>query len=173
MWSAIIHGLVGGAIATLLALLAERTQQKVSTDRDGWRRLRAGWYLRLAMFGSIAFSLAMLALLASGGSTHPDAGSENVHLLMTAIATTAAAAYLGWHAYGRRIMWHGDKLAVRDVFGRERAYARSDVRTITSREFSGTFVIDFKDGSRLGFSTYFHGAAELATWVSKGNGSND
>lgn len=159
--SAVMSGLIGGLIASGLVTLAARTQKSAAKSHGGWRVLRAGWLINGLIICSIALAALMAYFLLSGGSTLPDASSQNGYAVLLFAAFTACAFCMAWTGYGRTIMWKGYDLQTRAVARKAITRRLSDVTNVRKSEMLGTYRITFRDGSGLWFSAYMHGANEL------------
>ena len=160
--SAVISGLSGGAVAVALAAAAERGQGLARRGADGWRALRPSWFAHVAFVGCAAITALIAHFLLKGGSTRPDAHTQNLYALGLAIAFGFGAVYVGWTVYGRVIAWKDDELRVRTVLGRETVQPIANVGSLKKSDALGEYRIRFLDGSTLRFSAYLHGAHELA-----------
>lgn len=158
-----LSGLVGAAIAFAVGAVARRRQKPAVLRHGGWKALRPSWLSiqTVAVAGCAAFASFLAWFLASGGSTRPDAATQNAIALLLLCASLAAAAWVAWTYYGRTIMWRGDELRVRTLFGRENVRRVSEVKDVTESDFAGDYRVTFRDGSRLRFPTDFHGSREL------------
>jgi len=163
--SAVINGLLGGAIATLLVAAARRTQRSARLQADGWHTLRPGWLLYGAFGLSLALSLFIGWILLNGGSTRPDAETQNLYASGLAIAFGCGAIYMAWVNFGRTIAWRDTEIRISTLF-RKDAYVRfEDIQSIAPNEANDDFRITLREGSKLVLSPYFHGATELADQV--------
>jgi hypothetical protein len=160
--SAVVNGLIGGAVAVVLAAVAQRGQRSARIGADGWRLLRPSWLLHGTFFGCSAFASFITGILLSGGSSRPNADTQNLYAVALGAGFGLCALYVGWTTYGRTVAWKGKELRVRTAFGRESVRRFSDVRSIKKSESRGDYRVSFLDGSTLGFSAYLHGAQELA-----------
>lgn len=160
--SGVVTGLVGGAVAFALVAIAERKEKLARTNSGGWKTLRAGWLMNGITLGCSGFAVLMGYFLLSGGSTRPDADTQNIAALLLLLGFGAGAFYFAWIGYGRTIMWKENELRVRTRFGRETVRYISDLSSITKSELRGEYRLTFRDGSTLWVSAYFHGAKELA-----------
>jgi hypothetical protein len=159
--SAVISGLVGGAVAFGLVTLAERTQKAATSSLDGWKALRPGWLINGTIVGGTALAALMGHFLLSGGSSLPDAQTQNRFGVLLLSIFAAGTVYMAWTTYGRAVTWMGDELRVRPVFGSESVRRLSDVTAVKKSEFRGEYRLTFRDGSRVWISAYLHGANEL------------
>lgn len=159
--SAIISGLIGGAVAAVLASWAERGRRKARKDSQGWRSLRPGWLLHGTFVGCFALVAFISFFLLNGGSARSDADTQNLYALGLLIAFALGAVYVAWITYGRTVAWLGGKIKTTDVFGRERFYRLCDIDQINETLSGSDYVIRFTDGSRLKFSKYMHGVPEF------------
>lgn len=87
--SALISGLIGGAIAGGLGALALRTQGNAHTTRESWKRLRPNWLMHFVLVGCFAFVLAIGYFFWSGASARADAGKQNLWALLLLLAFAA------------------------------------------------------------------------------------
>ena len=159
--SALISGLIGAVVAVGLATLVQRRQKSAMTDGEGWKTLRSSWLLNGTFVACVAFTALISYFLLSGGSSRADAQAQNLYALALAIVFGLGAIYLGWTTYGRTIAWNDRELRVRTVAGRESVRSISDVQSIRKSDAHGDYRITFRDGSKLVFSAYMHGANEL------------
>ena len=159
--SAVISGLVGGAVAVALAAVAQRNQRSARTSADGWRVLRPSWFLHGTFLGCAAFAALIAYFLLSGGSSRADANTQNFYAVILGVGFGLCALYVGWTTYGRAIAWNDNQLRVRTIFGSEFVRPFSDVAAIKKREARGDYRIEFLDRTALVFSAYLHGAQEM------------
>jgi hypothetical protein len=159
--SAIVSGLFGAVVAFALVTIAERRQKSATTLHDGWKALRPGWLINGAIVGCTAFAALMGYFLLSGGSSRPDAATQNGYAVLLLTASVAGAAYIAWTTYGRTVMWKGNELRVRSLSGCETVQRISDVTSARKSEMLGEYRVRFRDGKRLWFSAHLHGANEL------------
>jgi hypothetical protein len=159
--SAVISGLLGGAVAAVLAALAQRSQRAARMTEDGWRVLRPGWFIHATFVGCVALSSLITFSLITGGSTRSDAQTQNLYALALAIAFGLGALYVAWTSYARTLAWKGNDLRFRTITGRDEVRGISHVRSIRKSDARGDYRICFLDGSKLVFSAYLHGAREL------------
>lgn len=164
--SSLITGLIGGAIAALLSALALRNQRKASICDDGWRTLRPGWFLHGTFIGCCAFAALTMAFLLNGGSSLPDAETQNLYAVGILASFALMAVYLWRITYAQSIAWKGGTLRVRWTFGRERLWKFAEVSSVKERDFLDDCRIRFTDGSSMTFSLYLHGAEELRARLS-------
>ncbi len=163
--SAVINGLLGGAIAVILAGAAQRTQRTARLRGDGWHTLRPGWLLHGAFAGSLALSAFIGWILLKGGSTRPDAATQNLYALGLATAFGSGALYMAWLNYGRTIAWQGTTICIKSLFSKEKRISFGDVQKIHHDEAQGEYRITFGGGLKLVLSPYFHGATDLAEQI--------
>jgi hypothetical protein len=159
--SAVVSGLIGAVVAFALVSLAERTQRSATAGLEGWKALRAGWLLNGTLIGAAALAALTGFFLLSGGSSRPDAATQNGFAALLFAAFTAGALYLAWTTWGRTIMWKDDELRVRSLWGGESLKRISDASKAERSELRGEYRITFRDGSRLRFSAHMHGADDL------------
>lgn len=159
--SAVVSGVVGAVVAFGLVSLAERTQKSATSTPDGWKVLRAGWLINGTIVGATALAACAGHSLVTGGSSLPDAATQNSFAALLLAAFGAGALYVAWTTYGRTVMWKGDELRVRSALGSESLRRISDVSEVTKSETRGEYRISFRDGSTLVFSAHMHGAEEL------------
>lgn len=115
--SAVISGLVGGAVAVALLAVARGNQRSGSLGADGWRLLRAGWLLHGTFVACVAFAALIAVFLLSGGSSRADSEAQNLYAVALGLGFGLAALYVGWTTYGRTIAWKDHELRVRTIFG--------------------------------------------------------
>lgn len=159
--SAVVSGLIGGAIAFGLVTLAERTQKSAAIVHGGWKALRAGWLINGCIVGSAALAAFFVYFFFSGGSALPDAKAQNGMAALLLAASTGYVLYLVWIVLGRSIMWKGNELRIRTVTGKETTRRISDVTHVMKHETLGEYRLTFRDQSTLRFSAHLHGAKEL------------
>jgi hypothetical protein len=159
--SAVVTGLIGAVAAVAVVMLAERTQKPAIMRSGGWTALRPSWLLHGCMILCIGFGALMIYFLLSGGSSRPDASTQNMFALMLLAVAAAGAVYGGWTSYGRKIMWKGNELRIRSPLGREVLQRLSDVVEVTKSETRGEYRVTFRDGSKFWFSAHMHGANDL------------
>ncbi len=163
--SAVISGLLGGAIATLLVAAARRTQRSARLRGDGWHTLRPGWLLHGAFGLSLALSLFIGWILLNGGSTRPDAETQNLYATGLAIAFGCGAIYMAWVNFGRTIAWRGTEIRISTLFRKDGYVRFEDIQSIAPNEANDDIRLILRDGSKLVLSPYFHGATDLADQV--------
>ncbi|MDA7788028.1 hypothetical protein N8940_02210 [Sphingomonadaceae bacterium] len=156
-----ITGLIGGAIAAVLSALALRSQKTAAANRDGWKTLGPNWFLHSTFIGSFALTSLFACVLVSGGSSLPDAETQNISLVGLMATFGIMTAYLWWTIYAHALAWKGRQLRVRSALGQEWTRNFSKISSIKISEFRGDCRIRFSDGSAVIFSTYLHGAKEL------------
>ncbi len=155
--SAIVSGLIGGLIATGLGTLALRTQKSARADRNGWKRLRPGWFMHATLGGCVAFVLVMIYVFAQGGSARADAEEQNFAALLILLAFGAAGSWVFWFGYLHRIAWKGDKIRCRSPFRGDAFFRFSEVTLVDSNADHSEVKLVFADARKLRVSTYFHG----------------
>lgn len=157
----VLSGVIGGAIAVALGALAIRSQRAASIGADGWKRLRPGWYLHLALIGCSAFVLVIGWFFLQGGSSRADAVEQDRWALLLMFAFGAGGLWVLWAGYLHRIMWRGTEIRVVAPFGAERRYRYSEIVDMDD-SFDGSEVkFRMQDGSVLRISVYFHGFQEF------------
>ena len=144
-------------MATVLSLLFERKRTPAPISSEGWRTLRPSWTLRLVFSACIALTALIVFFLLSGGSTRPDAVTQDLSACALAAFFGLGAAYLWWMMYGYMYAWKGDELRIRGILGREIFHPLSGICSIKRRDNLGDYKIEFSDGSRLSFSAYLLG----------------
>lgn len=159
--SAVVSGLVGAVVAFGLVSLAERTQKSATATPDGWKVLRAGWLINGTIIGATALATFTGYFLLSGGSSLPDAATQNRFAAVLLAAFAACAIYMAWITYGRTVMWKGNELRVRSVSGSESLRRISDASKVKKSDIRGEYRVTFRDGSTLWFSAHMHGFSEL------------
>lgn len=104
-------------------------------------------------------------ILATGGSTLPDAETQNFFAMVLAIGFLFAAGYTGWLAFAHDVSWDSRILRRRGISGPLTEHRLKDTVAITTGDWSGVHRITFKDGSAIYFSSQLRGARELSTLV--------
>lgn len=159
--SAVVSGLIGAVAVVALVTLAERTQKSARSRSDGWKALQPSWLIHGCMVLCIGFGALMAYFFLSGGSSLPDAPTQNMFALLLLAMAAAGAIYGGWTSYGRRITWKANELRIRSPLGGEVIQRISDVVEVTKSEMRGEYRMIFRDGSRFWFSAHMHGANDL------------
>lgn len=156
-----ITGLIGGAIAAVLCSLALRKQRAAEISSDGWNTLRPSFLLH----GIFVLGFALTSLFAyislRGGSSLPDAETQNLSLAVLLTAFAVMTIYIWWTTYAQTIAWKGQVLRVRRAFGKERHWHFTEIGSIKESDFRGDCRIRFNDGSGIIFSSYLHGSKQL------------
>lgn len=165
--SAIVSGLIGAAVAVALATLAERKLKPAQANAEGWQTLRPGWLVNATFVATTAFAALMAFYLLSGGSSLPDADTQNFYALLLAVVSGIAAIYLAWTTYGRTVMWKGTELRVRTCVGRDTTRPLADVSSVAKNEALGDYRLTFCDGGTLRVSAYMHGVNDLLSRIPK------
>ena len=159
--SAVVIGLVGGAIALGLITLAQRRQKSAAIAKDGWKALRSGWLVNGCIIGTAALAAFFGYFLLNGGSALPDAQTQNGIAAVFLAVSASYVLYMAWMVFGRTIMWKGRELRVCTVTGKEATRQIADVTHIAKLEFLGEYRLTFRDKSTLRFSAHLSGANEL------------
>lgn len=167
-----ITGLIGGAIAAALCSLALRKQKDAEISSDGWKTLRPSFLLHGIFILGFALTSLFAYLALSGGSSLPDAETQNISLAVLLAAFAAMTIYLWWTTYAQTIAWKGRELRARRVFGKERHWSFTEIRSIKESDFRGDCRIRFNDGSGIIFSSYLHGSKQLLGRLRKSKRSN-
>ncbi|HEX8064286.1 MAG TPA: hypothetical protein VF535_13855 [Allosphingosinicella sp.] len=158
--AAIISGLVGAFAATILVLIG-MPNGSAEIDANGWKVLRPGWLLK----GAILLCAGLAAFIASAtyfaGSAREDAAGQLLCGVLLAAGFGCAGLYAAWRTFGRIIAWKGDEIRVTPLFGPGFRNPMTEVAYVRGSETSGEYRLNFRDGSTLRISAYFHGAAEL------------
>lgn len=159
--SAMVSGLVGAVVAFALITLAEWKQKSATTLHDGWKVLKPSWLINATIIGCTAFAALIGYFLLAGGSSRPDAATQNGFALLLLAISAVGALHRAWTAYGHTLMWRGNELRDRSLFGNETVHRISHVVEAKKGEMMGEYRLTFRDGSNLRFSAYLHGAKEL------------
>lgn len=159
--SAVVSGLIGAVLAVGLVWLAERTHKSATITHDGWKALRAGWLNVASIMGATALAAFIGYFLLSGGSSLPDSTTQNGIAALLFVTFAGCALYMVWTTYGRTVMWKGNELRVRTVWGSESLRHISDATKLKKSETRGEYRITFRDRSTLWFSAHMYGANEL------------
>jgi hypothetical protein len=156
-----ITGLIGGVIAAVLWPLALRKQKAAEISSDGWKTLRPSFLLHGIFILGFALTSLFAYVALSGGSSLPDAETQNLSLAALLTAFAVMTVYLGWTTYAQTIAWKGQELRVRRAFGKERHWHFTEIRSIKESDIRGDCRIRFNDSSGIIFSTYLHGSKQL------------
>ena len=156
-----ITGLIGGAIAAVFCSLALRNQKVAGVSSDGWKTLRPSFYLHCIFILSVTLTSLFAYIALSGGSSLPDADTQNLSLVGLLTAFGMMTIYLWWTTYAQTIAWKGQELRVRRAFGKERHWYFTEIRSIKESASRGDCCIRFNNGSGIIFSTYLHGSKQL------------
>ncbi|WEJ98387.1 MAG: hypothetical protein P0Y59_15720 [Candidatus Sphingomonas phytovorans] len=167
-----ISGLIGAVLAAALCLIAERGQKRARANAEGWKTLRPGWLINATVTGMAAMAAFCGYLRFFVGSSRPDADTQMTYALILVIAFGLAALFGMWTNYGRTIMWKGDQLRLRTIFGHDAVRRISEVRSVTKSEMRGEYRLMFHDGSTLWLSAYLHGANELVAKLPRRAGND-
>ena len=130
-------------------------------DRKGWKTLCPSLLLLGTFIGSFALTSLFAYIAFTGGSSLPDADTQNLYLLGLLCSFGLLTVYLWWTSYAQEVAWKGRTLRVRNVFGREQIREFTEISSVKKSEFRGDFRIRFRNGSAVIFSIYMHGAQEL------------
>lgn len=160
-------GLIGGVVAAVLCSLAVRNQQNAEISSDEWKTLRPSFFLHVIFILGFALTSLFAYIAFSGGSSLPDADTQNLYLVGLLTAFGVMTIYLWWTTYAQTIAWKGQELRVRRAFGKERHWHFTEIRSIKESDFRGDCCIRFSDGSGIIFSAYLHGSKQLLERVPK------
>ena len=161
-----LPGLLGAVLAAALLALSNRMQKPARKNAGGWKVLRPGWLVNAAMLGLAAIAtLAAYILLV--GSSLPDAATQERFAAMLMLGCGSASLYYLWTGYGRTILWKGNELRVRTIFGREQVRRISDLSRVGRNEMLDEYILTFKEGSGLRVSAQFHGTRDLVKRLPK------
>ncbi|HEX9965473.1 MAG TPA: hypothetical protein VGB04_10880 [Allosphingosinicella sp.] len=110
---------------------------------------------------------ALAAYILLAGSSLPDADTQGFVAAVLVLGCGSGIIYFLWTGYGRTILWKGNELSVRTIFGREQVRRIPDVSRVSRNEMLGDYKLTFKDGSTLRVSAHFHGVGELVERLPK------
>ena len=158
--SAIVHGIMGGAIATVLAAISLATQREVHSGRQGWKRLRPSWHIHFALVGCVAFVAIISVFFLTGGSARRDAAEQNFYALVLMLAFGAGGVWTLCAGYLRKVEWKDETIRTR-LFGRERLFRFSDFMDVKSGLDGSELKFLTADGRVFRVSQYFHGSNQL------------
>lgn len=153
----ILPGVIGGLVAVGLGAAALRSQKPAQADREGWKRLRPGWYLHLALVGCAAFVAVIALFFLTGGSSRADAEDQNFYALLLMLAFGAGGIWVLWAGYLRKVAWKGNEILLTAPFRRDARYRLSEVVGVSDNIDGSECKIHFADGRILRISIYFHG----------------
>ena len=154
--SAILHGVIGGVVATILGAVAIQSQKDAQIGAEGWRRLRPGWYMHLALGGCLVFVLLVAFFFLTGGSARRDAESQNFAAFLIMLAFGAGALWTLWAGSLRKVSWRGSEIRVATPFS-VCTYRFADVVGVDQNVDGSECKLFFADGSVVRVSVYFHG----------------
>jgi hypothetical protein len=158
--SAVVHGIMGGAIATALAAASLATQREVEADRTGWKRLRPGWYIHSALVGCILFVAAISFFFLTGGSARRDAEEQNFYAFLLMLAFGAGGVWTLCAGYLRRVEWQGESIRV-SFFGTRQFFRFADFVEVKDGLDGSELKFFTADGRVFRVSQYFHGSKQL------------
>lgn len=158
--SAVVHGIIGGAVATALAAVSLATQKPVEANRTGWKRLRPSWYIHMALVGCILFIAAISFFFLTGGSARRDAQEQNFYALLLMIAFGAGGIWTLCAGYLRRVEWK-DGTVRTSLFGRERQFRFDEFVDVRDGLDGSELKFFTADGRVFRVSQYFHGSNQL------------
>jgi hypothetical protein len=164
--SAIMHGIIGGAVATALAGLSLAFQRDVAPGHDGWLRLRPNWLIHFAMAGCVIFVALISFFFLTGGSARSDAEDQNFYALLLMIAFGCGGLMMLWAGYLRRVDWRGETIRVRSP-GRERRFQFADFVAVKEGMDGSELKFLTADGRVFRLSLYFYGAQHLLGELAK------
>ncbi len=165
--SAVVSGLIGGAIATALAAVALRSQKSARTDSDGWCWLRPGWLIHFAVGGCFAFVLAVSYFLWLAGSARTDAELQNFWAMLIMLGFGAGGLWLVWAGYLHRVAWRGNDIRLVRPLRRDTYYRFTDIVSVRPNGDGSEFKLRFADARVLRVSPYFHGFYEFKHEMAK------
>ena len=163
MWKDLLPGLLGGLIAVLLAAVAIRGRRSAGIGRDGFRSLRPGWYLHLALVGCFVMCAVIALFFLGGGSARADADRQHLYAGALGIVFAAAGLWVLWGGYLRQVSWAGDHLRVTAPGRADQLYRFSQLREIGHGLDRADLKLQFEDGRVLRVSGYCHGFDEFMT----------
>lgn len=158
----LLSGIVGAAVAGSFAAAALRLRGPASIDRSGWKVLKPSWFLHGSFIALLVCTFLVAVFLISGGSSAPDAATQNIYAMALGVGFGCGATYLGWATYGREVSWSREEIRLRTAVGTDFVRRFSEVFRVTKFELLGEYRVEFQDGSTLRFSQYLGGAQELA-----------
>ena len=164
--SAVAHGLIGRAVATLLLSVSMASQRDARVTASGWNRLRPGWYIHLALIGCTLFVAPISAFFLSGGSARLDAEAQNFYALLLMLVFAAGGLWTLWAGYLRRVEWREETIRVRTPAG-VRSFEFGDYVAIRSGFDGSEFHLMTGDGRVFKLSRHFHGSNQLLRALSE------
>jgi hypothetical protein len=163
--SAIVSGLAAGIIASIVCAVAERRRKAVVVDCFGWRTLRPGRLMIATIVGCCAMAALPAYILATGGSTRPDADTQNIFAALLAVGFGYAAFYASRSAFAQHISWNDRTLRIARSSGPVKEHRLDDAVSIELGEWSGLHCVRFNDESTVRFSSQLRGARELSSLI--------
>jgi len=158
--SAVVHGIIGGAVATALAAASLATQRQVQADRAGWKRLRPGWYIHIALIGCILFVAAISFFFLTGGSARRDAEEQNFYAFLLMSAFAAGGIWTLCAGYLRRVEWRDGHIRV-TLLGMKREFRFGEFVAVQDGIDGSELKFLTADGRVFRVSQYFHGSNQL------------
>lgn len=157
----VLSGLVAAVLAIALVTLAERRQRAGYRGADGWTVLRPGWLIKFAILLCTVLTAVIGWFLWSGGSTRADAATQNLYALGLMLFFAVGAVHVVWAAYSRTIAWNAEALRIGRALRGETVRSIAELASAERIDARSEYRLTFRDGSKLGISTYFDGAREL------------
>ena len=165
--SAVISGLIGGAIATALGAMALRSQKSANLDVDGWRWLRPGWLIHFAVGGCAAFVLAITYFFSLGGSARSDAAEQNFWAMLILLGFGGGGLWLVWAGYLHKVAWRGNDIRLVRPLRLDAYYRFTDIVSVRPNGDGSELKLKFADARVLRVSPYFHGFRQFEEEMAK------
>lgn len=162
----IVGSLLGFAAIVALQLVHDRLYRSAQIDSSGWFWLRPGFIHYFTLIGCAAFAGFMWWMYLFIGSARSDAATQELAMLLIAIAMTAGATYVWFTCFLRRYAWAEDTFKVQ-LLNSEKTYDFSHLTDIGIKHNGQTVVLSFSDGKRISFSADMHGAGDLADHIDR------
>ena len=166
MENKIVGSLITFAAIIAFQLVHDRLYRPAQIDSSGWYWLRPGFIHYFTLIGCAAFAGFMWWVYLFIGSARPDAATQEVAMLLLAVAMTAGAAYVWFACFLRRYAWAEDTFKVH-LFNCVKTFDFSKLADINFKHNGQTVVLSFSDGKRISFSADMHGAGDLADHIDR------
>ena len=166
MEESIAKVLLGFFAIAALQLVHRWLYRPAQIDAMGWRWLRPGFLHYFTLVGSGAFAALMWWLYLFVGSAREDAASQEIAMLLIAIAMSIGAIFVWFTCFLRSYAWAEDMFKVR-LFNWERTYDLGRLSDIDLKHNGQTVVLRFSDGTSVSFSAAMHGADDLADYIDR------
>src|SRR5689334_15585198 len=158
--SMVVSAWIGGAMTAAACAGVSSAIRSAPISSDGWRRLRPGGMINLALVFGAALSWLPIVLLLSDSPI--DRRSGNVLLCLALLLVFGGMTLcIGWLYYIRRIEWLGDRFRVWVPIWGKTYYDFADVAALTPSWDGTDCKVLMKTGSVIRISIYLRGCEGL------------